>query len=60
MKEGNDMNNFSAYMKSKIIETVNDSEDEDLIRYMYSMLMEFQIDKTREEKETLLEITGTC
>lgn len=54
------MNNFKNYMKSKIIETVNDSDDEDLIRYMYSMLMEFQIDKTREEKETLFEITGTC
>ena len=60
MKEGNDMDSFTTYMKKRIIEVVNDTNDEDFLRTIYNMLNEIQISNAREKQDTLLEITGTC
>ena len=60
MKEGNDMDSFTTYMKKRIIEVVNDTNDEDFLRTIYTMLNEIQISNAREKQDTLLEITGTC
>jgi hypothetical protein len=54
------MHSFTDYMKTRIVEIINDSTDEDFIRYIYTTINEFQIINTRENQETLLEITGTC
>lgn len=54
------MDSFTTYMKKRIIEVVNDTNDEDFLRTIYTMLNEIQISNAREKQDTLLEITGTC
>lgn len=54
------MNNFVNHMKKKIVDSVKDTSDEDLIRTIYTVLMEFQKDTSTEDTNEIFEITGTC
>ncbi len=49
------MQTFIKYMRDAITQKINETEDEDLLRYIYTMLMEALISEANEKDIDLTE-----